>query len=204
MPVTSSEIAATHPTDRFKWSIPVCAVIAVSIAFIAIEFTSSWDFGGFFFLFFTTPIVTICLLIVGIIKAIQRRWLTSLSFLVAILAYGAASFLLFANSSTMRSRIVWTFHAKQYKTAVLNQPSSNGLKHIEWLGWGFAGADTTMYLAYDPANSLAHKDAHTGKYGSLHCDEVWKVRLLEDKWYAITFYTNEVWDDSCNTAAPSP
>ena len=64
-------------------------------------------------------------------------------------------------------------------------------------GWGFPGAgDTTVYLVFDPNNSLAAA-AHShapGKYNGLPC-EVFKVRRLEIHWYTVQFYTDTAWDD---------
>lgn len=50
----------------------------------------------------------------------------------------------------------WMFWSGSYKAQVLAQPDStnNELKHIEWDGWGGAGMDTTVYLVFDPTDSL--------------------------------------------------
>ena len=205
MQVASTEIASPRPTDRFHWSIAVYAAGAVTSVFTLIAFSKEWDFGGFFFIFLTTPIVALCILIVSGIKAFQRRFRMSLSFIVAAVAYCVASWLLLKFSTDLHAEILWALHSKEYKADVLSQSAADsGLKHIYWFGWGFAGGGTDMYLAYDPTNSLSHKDPHTGRFGSLHCDEVWKVHRLQDKWYTVTFDTNTGLDDSCDTAQPSP
>jgi Uncharacterised protein family (UPF0149) len=77
------------------------------------------------------------------------------------------------------------------------QPSNaqfGELKHIEWDGWGWAGQDTTVYLVFDPSDSLltaARKHAH-GKFEGIPC-EVAGVSQLDSHWYAVQFYTNEFW-----------
>jgi len=71
------------------------------------------------------------------------------------------------------------------------------LKHIEWDGWGWGGQDTTVYLVYDPADSLAAaaKGQKPGKFNGIPC-EVLRVRRLESYWYTVQFYTNEFWGRS--------
>jgi hypothetical protein len=90
----------------------------------------------------------------------------------------------------------WLLWSRSYKTEVLVQPSSaNGeLKHIEWDGWGWAGMDTTVYLAFDPSDSLsqAASSRQPGKYSGIPC-EVFLVRRLESRWYTVCFYTNYEW-----------
>jgi len=85
--------------------------------------------------------------------------------------------------------------AHHYKAEVLVQPIAKGqLKHIEWDGWGMAGQDTTVYLVFDPTNSLssAAVSKRSGKFNGLPC-EVFQVRRLENEWYTVQFYTNESW-----------
>jgi len=68
------------------------------------------------------------------------------------------------------------------------------LKHIEWDGWGWGGQDTTVYLVFDPTNSLsaAAKVGQPGKFSGIPC-EVFLVHRLESQWYTVQFYTNEFW-----------
>jgi len=86
--------------------------------------------------------------------------------------------------------LVWSHW---YKAEVLAQRDSatGELKHIEWDGWGFAGAgDTTVYLVFDPTDALsaAAQSHQPGKFGGLPC-EVPFVRRLQSRWYAVRFYT---------------
>ena len=54
------------------------------------------------------------------------------------------------------SAVKWLLYRHGYKAEVLAQPSKNGeLNHIEWDGWGWAGQDTTVYLVFDPTDSLS-------------------------------------------------
>jgi hypothetical protein len=200
----SSEIAPPPSTDRFRWSIAAYAVVATSIVSISIDLSNSWDLLGFLYVLLIVPIIAICMLAVCVFKAIRRKPRASASLVAALIVYCSVSFLMVKGSADLHGEILWLLHSKQYKAEVLAQPADGSLKHIEWYGWGMFAQDTSAYLTYDPSNSLAHRDPATGRFGVLRCDEVWRVRRLEDHWYSVTFDTNEVWDTSCDTDAPSP
>ncbi|HET8825356.1 MAG TPA: hypothetical protein VFM77_09515 [Terriglobales bacterium] len=96
---------------------------------------------------------------------------------------------------SVRAATKWLAMAHHYKAEVFAQRSASGqLKHIEWDGWGMAGQDTTVYLVFDPTDSLslAAASERSGKFDGLPC-EVFQVRRLENQWYAVQFYTNESW-----------
>src|SRR5580698_10876482 len=66
----------------------------------------------------------------------------------------------------------WLIWSRSYKAEVLAQPDSSNeeLKHIEWDGWGWAGMDTTVYLVFDPTDSLSRADPrHPEKYKGIPC-----------------------------------
>jgi hypothetical protein len=90
----------------------------------------------------------------------------------------------------------WLVWSRSYKAEVLAQPNSANeqLKHIEWDGWGWGGMDTTVYLVFDPTDSLsqAASSRQPGKYGGMPC-EVFLVRRLERNWYTVWFYTSYDW-----------
>ena len=99
------------------------------------------------------------------------------------------------NFYAIRSATRWWAWAPRYKAEVLAQPSVTGeLRHIEWDGWGWAGQDTTVYLVFDPADSLstAAQEHRPGKFTGIPC-EVLVVDRLEKNWYAVRFYTDEWW-----------
>jgi hypothetical protein len=99
------------------------------------------------------------------------------------------------NIYRVRAAIRWSCWSRDYKAAVLAQPASaNGMfKHIEWDGWGWAGQDTTVYLVFDPTDSLsAAGKGHHNKFNGLPC-EVAMLTRLENNWYTVQFYTNEFW-----------
>jgi hypothetical protein len=120
--------------------------------------------------------------------------------LVALVTTGlvlsiAAALLIFVRFQKSSDAARWLARSRNYKSEVLAQPTAVGeLKHIEWDGWGWAGQDTTVYLVYDPTDSLAAaaKGQKPGKFSGIPC-EVFRVRRLESYWYTAQFYTNEFW-----------
>lgn len=102
--------------------------------------------------------------------------------------------------SEIKTDTRWLLSSSRYKSEVLAQPTpENGeFKHLEWDAWGWATIDTTVYLVFDPTNSLSQAASthQSGKLAGIPC-EVPKVSRLESQWYVITFYTNQEWG-RCN------
>ncbi|MGC2528472.1 MAG: hypothetical protein WA639_12040, partial [Candidatus Acidiferrum sp.] len=114
---------------------------------------------------------------------------TSLALIVSAVLLGSVG------CGKSSSAVRWLFFSHGYKSEVLAQSPKNGeLKHIEWDGWGWAGQDTTVYLVFDPTDSLsaAAKGNHPGKFDGIPC-EVPVVHRLESYWYTVQFYTDEFW-----------
>jgi hypothetical protein len=131
------------------------------------------------------------------VRAVSNRtayvaWI-SFETLVAVVVLAAAIALTW-NTYAVRTAIRWFALSHDYKARVLAQPvsASGNLKHIEWDGWGWGGQDTTVYLVFDPADSLSATAAskQTGKSDSLPC-EVARVARLESHWYTVQMYTND-------------
>ena len=105
--------------------------------------------------------------------------------------------LLFHISDDVRTEGRWVMNSKTFKAEVLARPKPPGdeLKHVEWDSWGFAGADTVVYLVFDPTDSLAvaAKSRSRGKFSGIPC-EVPNVHRLENYWYTVLFYTDTDWD----------
>ena len=119
-----------------------------------------------------------------------------LAALFVVAALAGAWFLGMGHNSAAVNTARWLLRASHYKAEVLAQPDSDNrqLKHIEWDGWGWAGQDTTVYLVFDPTDSLS-KAASThqpGTYNGIPC-EVFVIRRLETNWYTVQFYTDEWW-----------
>lgn len=113
-----------------------------------------------------------------------------------VISLGAVLFV--AMNVSAKTATKWALWSSMYKSKVLAQPApTNGyLRHIEWDGWGFAGAgNTVMYLVFDPADSLlaAANSKAPGKYSGIPC-EVPEVSRIERQWYTVLFYTDEDWE----------
>jgi hypothetical protein len=180
--------------DRFDWRLPLFITIGASIVLVPI--TVYDDFGQFLFIVLTTPIVSFVLLVMAIVAAIRMNRLRSLSILSALVAYCAVSWFLLRSSAEVRAEGRWLLWSKKYKAEMLTQvaPTNGELKHVEWDGFGWAGAETVVYLVFDPSDSLAHaaKSDSPGKFNGIPC-EVPLVHRLERNWYSVRFYTNSGW-----------
>ncbi len=166
--------------------------VALIVVFVPLIITSS-DLSGLLYFLLAVPSVSIVL---GI-WAFQRKGRGRLSVIAALLSYWLISGLIFRHFSEVRDASRWLFQAKTYKASVLALPAPpNGdFRHVEWEGWGFAGAgDTTVYLVVDPTDSLSEpaKNHLSGKFIGISCP-VYRVHRLEKHWYTVAFYTDTAW-----------
>ncbi len=126
----------------------------------------------------------------------MNRWTKTLLLYVATGALFVVAVMFLWNSYAVRIKAKWLLYSHHFKTEVLAQSGSTAgdFKHIEWDGWGWAGEDTTVYLVFDPSDSLsaAARNQRPGKFSGLPC-EVAQVSRLEPNWYSVQFYTNELW-----------
>lgn len=165
-----------------------CVVASLVLIVLSLAFASS-DLGAV--LCFGIALVSVlALLVVGVVKKGRQR----LAALFVVMAYVFAAMLLMSSYSSVRDHVRWFFLSGGYKAKVLAQPPSEELKHAEWDGWGFAGADTTVFLVSDPTDSLAGATEALPpvKARGLPC-EVVRVRRLDRRWYAVLFYTDTYW-----------
>jgi hypothetical protein len=176
----------------FARRMAICVAASLVLIVLSLTFASS-DLGAV--LCFGIALVSALLLFAfGVTKKGQR-----LAALLVVMAYVFGAMLLKSNYSLVRDHVRWLFLSGGYKARVLAQPPSEELKHAEWDGWGFAGSDTTVFLVFDPTDSLA---VATGalppvKSRGLPC-EVFRVRRLDRQWYAVLFYTDTYWgQDAC-------
>lgn len=182
----------TIERGQFKWRLPLYIAVGGLILGLSIELSSFFDLGEIFYLFMVAPIIAFYLAV----DAFHKR---SLPVFLIFLMYCAASWGLLRGTNDIRDTGRWLLWSRSYKLEVLNQPepSAGQLKHIEWDGWGFPGADDTyVYLVFDPANSLstAAKRHSPGNFKGIPCT-VQKVRRLGSQWYSVLFYTDTSWDN---------
>jgi hypothetical protein len=179
--------------DRFVWWFPALTALCGAAALFPLTVSSS-DLCAILYVFATIPLVSLVLLLI----AYRRRGKQRLSALSAFALFLVFTAVLFARLDEMRSDARWFVYGRTFKANLLTQPNAAGglFKHIEWEGWGFAGAgDTVVYLVFDPTDSLASasKTRASGRFSGLPCD-VYRVRRLDTKWYAVYFYTDTDWE----------
>ena len=178
----------------FDWRVPLYAgllTIAVCLGDALVES------DGLLYFFVIIPIVSLFLLVILLTAAISRKLRSSLAIISILAVFWFFSFILLKNHFATRNAARWYLRSRHYKALVVAQPSplDGDLKHIEWDGWGFPGAgDTTVYLVYDPTNSLAPaaRSHQASKYEGIPCT-VPLISRLESGWYAVLFFTDERW-----------
>jgi hypothetical protein len=166
--------------------------VAGIVVFSPLAITSS-DLSGLLYFLVAVPAVSIVL---GI-WVFQRKGRSRLIVIATLFSYWLISGLIFRHFSEVRDGSRWLFQAKTYKASVLALPvPPNGdFRHVEWEGWGFAGAgDTTVYLVLDPSDSLSEpaKNHLSGKFAGVSC-AVYRIHRLEKHWYTVAFYTDTSW-----------
>jgi hypothetical protein len=199
MVLRSNDTDHPEPVARLNWQVRLYTALAGLILFVGIEICQA-DTALLLYIFIVAILLlsSSVLLVCAAIGKNRRRYLQQLSTLMIFLVVAVGVFFFgrmypFA----IRSAARWFVWSQHYKTLVLAQPSppNNELKHIEWDGSGFAGvANTTVYLAFDPADSLSTpaKSHGPGKFNGIPCEAL-LVRRLEAHWYAVLFYTDQTW-----------
>lgn len=179
-----------HTTDSHMFARRMAICVATSLAFIVLSLTFASSDLGTVLCFGIALVSTLLLFAFGIAKKGRQR----LAALLVVMTYVFAAMLLKSNYSLARDHVRWLFLSGGYKTQVLAQPRSAELKHVEWDGWGFAGSDTTVFLVFDPRDSLAGAVEASSPIRSpaLPC-EVARIRRLDRQWYAVLFYTDTYW-----------
>jgi len=181
---------------RPKWRLPIYASIAGWAVMLAIAISPP-DIFLLLNLFLVVPVLLLISFALPIVL-LRRRRIQPLPPFAAVFALWAIAASLFfydrAHPLALHERAKWLARSGQYKAEVLQQPSSNGdLKHVEWDGFGFAGAENTVYLVFDPQESVS-KDSRVLKFRGRSCS-VWDISRLEEHWYSVLFYTGQSWDD---------
>jgi hypothetical protein len=182
------DVQQTADTHIFARQTATCIVVSLILIVLSLTFAGS-DLGAV--LCFGIALVSaVSLLTFGVSKKGRQR----LVVFFVVMVYVFAAMLLKSNYSLARDHVRWLFLSGGYKAKVLAQAPSEELKHAEWDGWGFAGADTTAFLVFDPTDSLAGVTEALPpiKSRTLPCDVV-RVRRLDRQWYAVLFYTDTYW-----------
>jgi len=182
--------------DRFSWRLPLCVVVGGSIVLLSLMVYG--PDAPLLYVFLIAPIICLICLVLLVAAVIRKKTRQSLSMLLTLVAFLAASGALIKNHGTLRPSLRWLLWSRGYKAEVLAQPApANGeLRHIEWDGWGGTPVgDWTAYVVFDPTDSLsaAAKSRSHGKFSGIPCN-VDRVRRLENHWYSVELAMNEWWD----------
>ena len=134
-------------------------------------------------------------IVVGV-QAVRSKGRRRIATFLASAAYLFVQTLLLTNYMLVRDHVRWVLLSGAYQAKVLAQPAPaiQEFRHVEWDGWGFVGADTTVFLVFDPTDSLAEELGAQPpvKAHGLPCDVV-RIRRLDRQWYAVLFYTETYW-----------
>jgi len=200
--ISRSDDTNPEQVARFNWPAQLYAAVTGLVLFVLIG-TCQADIALLIYIVAIAILLLSCivLLIRVAIGKNRRRYLQQLLALTIILAISIAVFVFdLRNPIAIRSTARWLLWSRDYKAQVLKQPSpaSGELKHIEWDGWGMFAQNTSVFLVFDPTDSLsaAAKSHQPGKFNGIPC-KVPHVRRLESDWYAVVFYTNQSWNE-CN------
>ena len=182
--------------DRFSWRLPLC-VVAGTCTVLLLLMLYGPD-APILYVLFIAPIVCLTCLALLAAAILRKKLYRSLSILLMLVAFLAASGALFINRGTLRPALRWLLWAHRYKAEVLAQvtPTNGQFKHVEWDGWGGTPVgDWTVYIVFDPTDSLSAA-ANSGpdrKFSGIPC-KVDDVRRLESHWYSVTLGMNAWWD----------
>jgi hypothetical protein len=188
--------------ERLNWRLPLYTAFA-TIVVCLLDALAESDAVLYFLLVVPVSLFLLAFLLLAAIGKKSRRCVSILSMLAV---YWILSFALFKNHYAIRNAARWSLWSRRYKAEVLAQsaPANGELKHIEWDGWRFPGAgDTTVYLVFDPADSLAAaaKRHQPGKFAGIPCT-VPLVSRMQNRWYALLFYTDERWGKPHRDCSP--
>jgi cell division protein FtsW (lipid II flippase) len=172
-----------------QWPSISCIVASLLLTAFSLAFAES-DLGAVLCL--AIALVTgLLLLILAVADKGRRRFAT-----LALALYMFVPVLLLTHYSLTRDHVRWFLLSRAYTAEILAQPvpTSQQFKHAAWDGWGFGGEDTTVYLVFDPTDSLAEDLGAQPpiKARGLPCSVV-RVRRLDSQWYAVLFYTDTYW-----------
>jgi cell division protein FtsW (lipid II flippase) len=185
--------AGSIDAQRRTWRMPLYAALVALLVFLPSLISSNNDA---LYLFFVVPCLALVSICVLIFAAIRRDLLIA----IAVVTFCAVSAVAFLYNYQIRTFARWTVWSREYKEQVLAEPTSasGDLKHIEWDGWGWGGQDFSLFLVFDPADSLSGPDARSGKVKGIPC-EVSYVRRMDTHWYVVYFdaYVDQSSWDRC-------
>jgi hypothetical protein len=188
-------------TDRrpeanpFNRRLVACAALVACALCSAIAVCQA-DTALFLYLFLVGPVLIVFSIALAIYAFVGKGRRNRLTLLATWAAVWAVAALFFFYHAQVRTAARWLAWSHDYKEKVLAQkaPANGELRHTEWDAWGWGGEDTTVFLVFDPGDSLSSAASihQPGKFDGIPC-AVPEVSRLERQWYAVRFYTNQDW-----------
>lgn len=174
----------------YDWRLTICLLASLLLTILSLAFAQA-DLS-FVLCVGIALLSAIALLVSAVLNTGRQR----VALFFASAAYLFVQTLLVTHHMLARDHVRWGLLSGIYRPKVMAQPvsASQQFRHVEWDGWGFAGMDTTVFLVFDPADSLAKMLAARPpvKAAGLPC-EVVRIRRLASQWYAVLFYTDTYW-----------
>jgi hypothetical protein len=176
---------------RARWIELSCVAVVGLLAFVPLQLLDSDEAS----LVFAFVALIATLVLIGLVVASRN-----FAGVAIVAAYIVAALALVVNGAyPLREKVRWAAFASQAKTNVLaSHPQPQQLPHAVWDAWGWAGMDTSVYLVFDPNDSLlgASRLKSPGKPPGIPC-AVYSVLRMEPHWYSVRYYTSEDWG-SCS------
>jgi hypothetical protein len=189
------KLDSTRERDQLGWRMSMYAALAAVLVFLPLLISSNTDALYLFAIVPGLVVIGICVLIYAVIRK-------KLPLAVMVATFCAVSAVAFLYNFQIRTFTRWFLWSDQYENKVLAEPTArNGeLKHIEWDGWGWGGQDFSVFLVFDPTDSLSGpaQNNQSGKLDGIPC-EVSGVRRMDSHWYIVFFdvYVDQSSWDSC-------
>jgi hypothetical protein len=181
--------------DQLRWRMPMYAALAAVLVFLPQVISSNTDVLYLFVIVPGLVLIGICVLIYA---AIRKK----LPIAVMVATFCAVSAVIFLYNFQIRTSTRWFLWSGQYENKVLavSTPVNGDLKHIEWDGGGWGGQDFSVFLVFDPTDSLSGpaQNNQSGKLHGIPC-QVSSVRRMDSHWYIVFFdaYVDQSSWDSC-------
>lgn len=183
----------TSASSRAVWRIPLYT-ISVAVA-VLLPLNVGWPDPSFLVNFFVVApmllLATVIFVIYVVIQSIRfrlKRTLT-LSLLASLIGVWGVAIFLAVNGQRIRDDGRWLISSREYKALVLSQPTPpNGhLKYIAWDSWGMFAQDFDEFLVFDPADSLAKRNASDAEILNGIGAGPFVARRLENHWYLVVY-----------------
>ena len=169
------------------------SVLLAAACFLPFLFLRSFDFELLLYLAAIAFIVLGLGLFVLLRGIFSKSW-PRLRTVVAVVTFAGISLTLSHFVYQLRPLTRWLLFSTRYKSQVLKQPASGaeGIRFMNWDGWGWAGADTEVYLVYDPSDTLQRGRAEApGKTEREILEKAQFIQRLSPGWYSATLYTDQ-------------